>query len=106
MDRDRRMIDSLLHERAGYLRTGKVDRAALVEAELRKQGYEVKPERPVGRSARPVETAEPSEPAETVAEPQVESVEEKPAKRRGRPRYKRDENGQVLRDENGNGIPE
>lgn len=105
------MIASLLHERAGYLRVGKMDRVALVDVELRKRGYEVEPQRPVGRSMKPQETTAESAPIETAEVPAAESVvedapvEEKP-KRRGRPRLKRDENGNVVRDENGNGIPE
>lgn len=51
-------IEGLLRERAGYLRLGRADRAAVVEEELRKQGHEVESDRPKGRTAKTMETAE------------------------------------------------
>lgn len=65
MASDDPMVAALLRERAGYLRTGREDRAALVDEQLAHRGYKdpaVEP--PHGRTAPPKQTAE-QQPAQT-----------------------------------------
>jgi hypothetical protein len=68
---DPAMIAALLRERDSYLRTGREDRAAEVDEQLKLRGHEVEPRKqpPQGRSATPP----------------VETVDVAPKRRPGRP---------------------
>ncbi len=49
-EQDKKRIEGILEERAGYLRSGKKEKLAAVDEELKRLGYEF-PEVPKGRSS-------------------------------------------------------
>jgi hypothetical protein len=55
-DQQKKYIDALLVERAGYQRSDRADRLAAVEAELKRVGYK-DPEQPKQRQSRPQRNA-------------------------------------------------
>lgn len=58
---DERRIKDVLHERAGYQRSGKKERIAACEAELKRLGYE-EPDTPKGRSSSEANKAKADQP--------------------------------------------